>query len=232
MQTQHIIPAIIPDSLEHLRSRLLEVRDVVTRVQIDVMDGSYAPTKSWPYAGADKDAFEAIRREDQGLPYWQDFDFEIDLLVKNPENRILEWALAGAACVIVHVESTEHLEDIAKLCHERRLELALALKPTTPIEVLEPYISQALFVQVMGNSRIGYHGVTLSDSALETVKSVKERWPSLTVGVDIGVNAETLPRLCEAGATRFAAGSSVFTSTSPQNTIPYLEDIVSKYIQV
>lgn len=225
-KTQHIIPAIIPDSLEHLRSRLKDVHGIVKRVQIDVMDGSYAPSVSWPYAGVSKEAFEAVRREDPGLPYWQDFNFEIDLLVAKPETRIAEWVLAGATSVIVHVESTDALEEIAQLCQSRRIEMALAIKPSTDISVLEPYIAQALFVQVMGNERIGYHGVTLSEQALETISAIHTRWPQLTVGVDIGVSGETLPRLIKAGATRFAAGSAVFNYTSPAGAISHLESIV------
>ncbi len=229
MRLQCIVPAIIPDSLEHLRSRLKEVHGAVKRVQIDVMNGTYAPRTSWPYIGVERDAFEAVRKDDQGLPYWQDFEFEIDLLIKNPEESIQQWALAGAACLIFHVESTEKLEEIQKECFDRRLEMALALKPSTNIDVLEPYVHRALFVQVMGSDRIGYHGVSLEEGVANKIREIRKRWPHLTVGVDIGVNAETLPELCAAGATRFAAGSAVFNFGSPEGAIAHLESIVSKH---
>lgn len=230
MKTQHIIPAIIPDSYDQLQSRLREVQGIVNRVQIDVMDGTYAPTTSWPYAGAGREAFEAIRREDQGLPYWQDFDFEIDLLLKKPEERLSEWALAGAACLIFHVESTDKLEEIAHECYERRIEMALALKPSTDIELLAPFVDRALFVQVMGNDRIGYHGVSLDAKALNTIRAIKTRWPNIVVGVDIGVTAETLPKLCQAGATRFAAGSAVFNFNTPAGAISHLESVIQQHL--
>lgn len=231
MKTQHIVPAIIPDSLDQLQSRLREVLGIVPRVQIDVMDGTYAPTSSWPYAGAGREAFEAIRREDQGLPYWQDFDFEIDLLLKNPEERLVEWTLAGAACLIFHVESTDKLEDIAHECYERRVEMALAIKPSSDIELLAPYIERSLFVQVMGNDRIGYHGVSLDAKALDMIQKIKKRWPNITVGVDIGVSPETLPKLCDAGATRFAAGSAVFNFNTPAGAISHLESIITEHLK-
>jgi ribulose-phosphate 3-epimerase len=227
---QHIIPAIIPDSYDQLQSRLREVKGIVNRIQIDVMNGTYAPTSSWPYAGADREAFEAIRREDQGLPYWQDFDFEIDLLLKNPEERISEWALAGASCLIFHVESTDKLEEIAHECYERRIEMALALKPSTDIELLAPFIDRALFVQVMGNDRIGYHGVSLDAKALDTIRAIKARWPNVVVGVDIGVSAETLPKLCQAGATRFVAGSAIFNFNTPAGAISHLESVLKHHL--
>jgi ribulose-phosphate 3-epimerase len=212
MKIQHIIPAIIPDSLEQLERKLREVKGIAHRVQIDVMNGTYAPGKSWPYDGAGREAFEAIRREDSGLPYWQDFDFEIDLLLKNPEERIDEWALAGAACLVAHVESTDKLAEFIATCADKRLEVGLALKPSTDIELLASHIQDAAFVQVMGNDHIGKNGVPLDERVFDKIKEIKWRWSDVVVGVDIGVNEETLPKLMEAGATRFASGSAIFES--------------------
>ncbi len=227
MQTQHIIPAIIPDSLDHLQTQLREVRGVANRVQIDVMNGSYAETSSWPYEGAGREMFESIRREDDGLPYWQDFDFEIDLMVAQPELRLEEWTLAGAKCLIVHVESTEKLDEICTACRTRRVEFALALKPSTDVEKIAPYADRALFVQCMGNDRIGEHGVPLDTRVHETIRAIKKRWPAMTVGVDIGVNANTLPGLIHAGATRFATGSAVFATGDAAREYQQLERIAA-----
>lgn len=228
MKTQHVIPAIIPDSLEHLKSRLKDVRGVVRRVQVDVMDGTYAPPHTWPYTGTETETPEAAKTA-LALPYWQEFDFEIDLLVKHPERRIDEWALAGASTIIIHAESTERMDEIVRECRGRRIEIGIAMKPSCAIEVIEPYITQALFVQVMGSERIGYHGVGLQDEAIEKIRAIHARWPRLPVGIDIGVTLETLPVLCEAGATRFVAGSAVFGFSSPEGAYLHLEDIVSKH---
>jgi ribulose-phosphate 3-epimerase len=227
MKIQHIIPAIIPDSLEQLERKLRDIRGTAHRVQIDVMDGTYASGKSWPYDGAGREAFEAIRREDDGLPYWQDFDFEIDLLLKNPEERIDEWALAGAACLIAHVETTEKFADFIAACKDKRLEVALALKPSTEIEMLAPYVADAVFVQVMGNDLIGRNGVPLDERVFDKIKEIKWRWSEAVVGVDIGVNEETLPKLLEAGATRFASGSAIFESGDAVRAYKQLEALAS-----
>ena len=230
MKTQRIIPAIIPDSFEHLKSRLRDVRGVARRVQVDVMDGSYAPPHTWPYVGAHAEAVQEGVRGDVTLPYWQEFDFEIDLLLSEPERKIEEWALAGASTVIIHAETTDRIDDIMRDCRERRVEVGIAIKPSYDIEALAPYVGQALFVQVMGNERVGYHGVSLQDEAVEKIRALHARWPSLQVGVDIGVSQETLPTLCEAGARRFAAGSAVFGFTSPEGAYLHLEDVVSKHV--
>jgi len=227
MRIQHIIPAIIPDSLEQLERKLRLVKGITHRVQIDVMDGTYTGGKSWPYDGVDREAFEAIRREDEGLPFWQDFDFEIDLLLKEPEERIEEWSLAGASCLIVHVESTTKMKEIMETCATKRLEVGLALKPSTDIDVLEPYIKDAMFVQCMGNDLIGRNGVPLDERVYEKIRSIKKRWPDVVVGVDIGVSEDTIPRLIEAGATRFASGSAVFEGGDAERSWKKLEAIAS-----
>jgi len=227
MRIQHIIPAIIPDSLIDLERKLRDVRGIAHRVQIDVMDGTYTAGKSWPYEGANKEAFEAIRREDEGLPYWQDFDFEVDLLLKNPEERVEEWGLAGAACLIAHVESTQNLSKFVSACVDKRIEVALAIKPSSDIELLTPHIADVLFVQVMGNDLVGRQGVPLDEKALETIRSIKKKWPDLVVGVDIGVNEDTIPQLLEAGATRFAAGSAVYGMGDAARSWKNLEELAS-----
>jgi len=231
MQIQHIVPAIIPESLDHLQKRLREVRGVASRVQVDVMDGTYAPPTTWPYSVADREAFEAIRREDDGLPYWQDFDFEVDLMVREPERRVEEWALAGAKCLIIHIESTERLEDIFRDCEARHVEVALALKPATDIEALVPYAERAVFVQCMGNDRIGYHGVSLDPAVPDKIRALKVRWPQTVVGVDIGVTFTTVPSLIAAGAERFAAGSAIFGGGDAPRAYQELTALVAEHHQ-
>jgi ribulose-phosphate 3-epimerase len=228
MKVATIIPAIIPDTYDRLESSLREVLHVAHRVQIDVMDGTYTPSVSWPYSTVDREVFESIRREDQGLPYWQDFDFEIDLMVQDPERRIEEWALAGATSVIVHVESTQKLDDIFSYCGDRRIEVALALKPSTDISVLAPYIDQAIFIQCMGNDRIGYHAVKLDPSVYEKIRAIKTQWPATVVGVDIGVSETTIPALFEAGASRFASGSAIFDRHDAKDAVVRLEALVAQ----
>ncbi len=224
MYTQHIIPAIIPDSFDSLERRLRDLRGVSHRIQVDVLDGTYAPPVSWPYAGAGRGDFEAASRTDAGLPYWQDFSFEVDLMVACPEEKVGSWLLSGVACVIIHVESTTDISRTISVCRERRIEVALALKPGTAIEQLAPYVGDVSFVQCMGSRRIGYHGVELEAEAVELVRAVHARWPELVVGVDIGVRDTTLERLAAAGARRFAVGSALFSTPDPAGAFRALEE--------
>lgn len=226
MTISHIIPAIIPDSYDRLESELSLVQEVAPLVQVDIMDGSYTPKASWPYNKVDFEKFEALKREEQGFPYWEDVDIEIDLMVREPETCVEDWILAGASTLIVHVETTTKLEDIFALCTERSVAVALALKPSTDIELLAPYIDRATFVQCMGSDEIGRHSVVLDPKVYDQIRAIKARWPDTIVGVDIGVSEKTLPKLIEAGATRFAAGSAVFENGDPKERFEHLTTLV------
>jgi pentose-5-phosphate-3-epimerase len=63
-----IIPAILPRDLDDLVGHLEEVRGVARLVQIDVVDGRFAPTRTWPYE--DRASFEDILSEEQWMPLW------------------------------------------------------------------------------------------------------------------------------------------------------------------
>jgi ribulose-phosphate 3-epimerase len=207
-----VIPAIIPSDYAHLAASVARVRGVVGRVQIDIIDGKYAPQPSWPFNGKDADAYARIVNQEEGLPGWQDFDFEIDLMVQHPEAVVEEWIAAGADTLIVHIESAQDIEPIYEQTVQTGTHLALALKPNTPIEVIEPWADRIQFVQCMGNDRIGYHGVALDPLVVTKIAGIRSQFPELGIGVDIGVTFETAHQLVAAGATRLASGSTIFNA--------------------
>ena len=78
-----IIPAILPKDYEDLKNKIALVRGVAPLVQIDICDGVFVPSKTWPFStgGADDFNFHRILNEEEGMPFWEDIDFELDLLV-------------------------------------------------------------------------------------------------------------------------------------------------------
>lgn len=210
MQYQPIIPAIIPETYEQLSERLGQLRQVVRRVQVDVMDGSYTQHSCWPYVGVNAGDFVGKENQNESLPFHDTYDYEIDMLLLHPEQHLHAWSLAGAMAVIVHVETVSDIEEILRSADKYRIELGVAIKPSTDIEMLAPYAQRASFFQCMGNDFVGESGMRLKETVYEKIRAIKKRWPNVSVGVDIGVNEETLPALVAAGAERFAVGSAVF----------------------
>lgn len=223
-----IIPAVIPKSLSDLEDKVKRVVGIVPTVQIDVMDGVFVPEKSWPYTKGGPQEFRKSIENDSGLPFWDDIDYEIDLMISEPEHLIDDWMLIGARRIIVNIESTKHIRKIIdeleqKTEHDKfqflPVEFGIALGIETPNEKIEPYIHDIDFVQLMGIETIGYQGKPFDGRVLEKIIDLKERHPHLIISIDGGVSMNSAPKLFRAGADRLVSGSAVFNSDNIRETI-------------
>ncbi len=219
-----IIPAIIPKNINDLKEKLEKVRRIARFIQIDIIDGKFAPRPSWPYGEGDKESFGKIISEKEGLPFWEDFDFEADLMIENPENAIDDFIKAGFTRLIVHIESTTNLEKIISRARELGTSICLAENIQTPNEEMEKWIDKIDGVQLMGISRIGFQGEPFDDGVISKIKYLRERYPDLIISIDGGVNLESAPRLISAGANRLVAGSAIFESEDIKGTIKKLQN--------
>jgi ribulose-phosphate 3-epimerase len=210
MDKIEIIPAIMPESFEDLNKKYSRVKDFVNTVQIDVMDGEFVPSKDWPYVGGE---LEQI-----------DFDFGVDLMVSNPKDVIESWVKAGAKRVVIHIESTENIEEVF-LKIPSDIEVGIALNTTTPNEQIYPLIEKIDFVQFMGIEKIGYQGQAFDERVLEKIKDLREKYSRVIINVDGAVSLETAPRLIEAGANRLAVGSVIFGSDDVEEIIKQLSNV-------
>lgn len=215
-----IIPAIMPADFADLNEKLSLVANVVPLVQIDVMDGRFVQSSSWPYRRSD-DNFAKIVAEDEGMPYWEDLDYEIDLMVNKPEDHIDAWIAAGAKRLIVHVESTTILSEIIDRL-KGVVEIGLAIGVDTPLLALDPHIASIDFIQHMGIRKIGFQGEPFEESILERIKQLRQAHSELIMSVDGGVNFDTAPLLVEAGVNRLVSGSAIFES---ENIIEAIEEL-------
>jgi len=212
-----IIPAILPKSFTELTLGLEQVAGLVPYVQIDILDGKFTPERTWPNIGAPDPDFVKIIRAD-------------------PEEEFQRWVSAGAKRLIPHFESFKTPET-AKAFAEKfqsqyggdgsflALELGMAINIDTPIEVLEPLIEHIQFVQCMGIAKIGYQKQPFDERVLEKVKSIREKYPELTISIDGGVNLETAPKLLDAGADRLVVGSAIYETDDIANTIEEFKNL-------
>jgi len=220
-----IIPAIIPPDLEYISEKLSLVKGIARTVQIDFVDGLYAPPKTWPFNEGQRREFEEIVRGDKQMPYSEDFVFEFDLLLKGPENFIDEFACLGPRGMVVHIESTGNLSQCIRKVREKDIFLGLAIKPSTSLDILYKWIDQADFVQFMGNDRIGYNGVTLDEGVLDKIREVRAKYPEVYLAIDIGVNTETASRIINAGINKLISGSTIFGSRNIEETMEKLSGV-------
>lgn len=220
-----IIPAIIPESFEHLSEQLSMVRDVAPLVQIDIVDGFFAPVTTWPYTNKNDLDFKKIIGQEEGMPFWQDFNFEMDLMIQNPEKTIDDWLNIGAINLIIHIESTNEIEKIIEKIKDSNIAVGISLSPSTSNEKIYSLIEKINFVQFMGNDKIGYHGVELDERVYEKIKDLRNKYPNLPIAIDIGVNRETIPLLVEAGANKLISGSAIFDADNIEEAFEELKNL-------
>lgn len=216
-----VIPAIIPEDFEYLRNTLAMLKGKAKRVQIDVTDGIYTPNKSWPYKfGKDLD-FEKIISQEVGMPFWEDFNFDIDLMISNPEEEYKKWIDAGASCLIFHLESLkgDKLEFIKKVKEENFINVAIAIQTKTLNEEIEPFLEIVDFVQFMGIEKIGYQGQEFAEEVLEKISDLRKLKPEIDIAVDGSVNFDTCDDLKKAGANLLVSGSAILKSEDIEESI-------------
>lgn len=205
-----IVPAVIPTSLAHLRETAELVRGFARALQIDVVDGKFVPHVSWPYGGGEMHGEPAAVAE-----FASALEIEMDLMLAEPEASLDAWAAAGAARIVVHIESVRDMD--AVIAHRRThgYRLGLALNNDTPLSVIEPHLSSVDFVECMGIAAIGAQGAPFDERVIGRIAELARAHPGLEISVDGSVNETTLPRLAAAGATRFVAGSAIFKADAP-----------------
>lgn len=236
-----VIPAIIPESFEDLKEKMLQVKGIVPVVQIDVCDGNFVPSKCWPYVN-DGGEFQNILTESEGFPFWQDMDFEADLMIENPENGGAEdFIKAGAKRIILHIESSEHIMDFIKKLREEygypndsavTVEIGIGININTPNGVLDEFFkidefgrTLADFVQFMGIEKIGYQRQEFDPEVLTKIRDLRRKYPDMIIGIDGGVNFENAHDLVEAGVNKLISGSALYGSENIKEAIEEMREI-------
>ena len=237
-----VLPAIIPESYEDLSCKMSAVKGIVKLVQIDICDGRFVPSESWPYVGDDENHFEKmIDEEQEGFPFWESMDFEADLMIKVTQEEVEKWIKAGAKAIVLHIESSPKILDIIKEIRKTygyrgdsvaNVEIGIALNVNTPNEVLDEFLNKdaqgrrlADFVQFMGIDKIGYQGQEFDEEVINKIKDLRKKYQDITISVDGGVNFNTYKKLIKAGANKLISGSAIYESENIKEAVEEMKKI-------
>lgn len=189
-------------------------------LHIDVMDGHFVPNIT---LGAP--LIKCLRK-------CSDLVFDVHLMISNPYKYIPDFIKAGADVVCFHVESDSDTEKTIDLIRESGKIAALAVKPGTEIEAVYPYLEKLGMVLVM-TVEPGFGGQSFMADMMPKIvklrKECKRRNLSLDIQVDGGVSLSTVETVAEAGANVLVAGSAIFGSEDPKETITLLREKAAKY---
>lgn len=201
-----ILPGIIAETRDELAQQLDSVRGHAPWAQVDVMDGIFAPRKSWPYSAGEISDLAKLKGS---------LKVEVHLMISKPETVLSEWIASGADRILVHVESTEELGLIGETLKNSGVEWGIVLNYETPLEVFDQIQGECDLVQLMAIKEIGYHGKPFEPSVIPKVAALRVKYPELTISVDGGVTIENALRLKEVGVSGVVVGGALFNAEDP-----------------
>jgi len=219
-----IIPAILPKNFKEVEEKIELLNGLTKKVQVDICDGKFVPTITWPYWKEDEN-FQAILKEERGMPEWEKFDYEFDLMIKDPSaDDARKWLSAGAERIILHIESSADLDPVIGVL-DGLVQIGIAINTTTDISKLNKYIERIQYIQIMGIRKAGFQRQKFELATIDKVKEVKKAFPDLPIQIDGGVTLDIAQLLKEAGADRVVSGSAIFDSIDIVDTLEQFKRI-------
>jgi ribulose-phosphate 3-epimerase len=207
MRDVRVGPSILSADFARLGDQVELVMDAGARViHVDVMDGHFVPPITiGPLI------VEALR----DLVHDRGGVLDVHLMVDRPEQRVEEFAAAGADTLIVHWEATPHVHYALKAVREAGLRAGLAINPATPPEAIVSLVDafdQLLCMTV----NPGWGGQPYIETSTAKVVRLRELLgPDKPIEVDGGIDPATAGPAAAAGATLLVAGSSIFGTADP-----------------
>jgi len=170
-----IIPALLPKNSEELKKSLSELPLEVRFVHLDVLE---------------TDIWASIDRE-----------FEVHLMVKEPEKIIARWIERGARRVIVHESSPEILK------YRNKVEIGLEIEMREFLAKELEQVPSVDFIHIMSIDEIGEQGHPFDPKVFDRIRKVREKFPQVPISVDGGINTANYQALQSSGVDRLVVGS-------------------------
>jgi len=183
-------------------------------IHFDVMDGVFVPNISFGFP-----IIEHVKKIAEK-------PLDVHLMITEPDRYVVPFINAGASILTVHYEACKNLSDTVRQIKEQGIKAGVSLNPDTPVNVLEDIITEPDIVLLMSVNP-GFGEQAFIESTYKKVRELRiliDKYnPECLIEVDGGVNYETGKKLFEAGANILAAGSFIFKSENPAETIGKLK---------
>lgn len=212
-----VAPSILSADFANLQRDIEMLNNSVADwIHVDIMDGVFVPNISVGFT-----ILETIRKNTSKT-------LDVHLMIIEPERYISRFKTAGSTNLIVHFEACTHLKRTIDAIKQEGMGVGVALNPHTIGNNLEDIIQdidQVLIMSVnpgFGGQKFIEHTYRKIENMSELVKSTGSK---ARIEVDGGVNLSNAQKLIEVGSNILVAGSSVFGSENPTETISALKNI-------
>ncbi|WP_131537184.1 ribulose-phosphate 3-epimerase [Pedobacter nototheniae] len=185
---------------------------------VDVMDGVFVPNISFGFP-----IMAAVKK-------YATKPLDVHLMIVEPDKYIEDFAKAGADRITVHYEACTHLHRTIQAIKAAGCKAGVALNPHTPVVLLQDIIADLDLVLIMSVNP-GFGGQKFISNTYKKIRDLKALIQgvneNLIIEVDGGVGLQNLGMLIEAGANAFVAGSAIFVTDNPTETISKMKAVNS-----
>jgi ribulose-phosphate 3-epimerase len=203
MKSPHIAPSMLAAPAASLGDALQAVTHAGADViHWDIMDGHFVPNLTFgPH----------IVKACRGL---SKLEFDVHLMVTNPENWIEAFVDAGADCLDIHVELCERVVPLLQEIKSKECRAGLVINPQTNIETITDTMLAMIDRVIVMSVQPGFGGQSFID-VTDKIKTLAQRcqpYPHIDIMVDGGINLETAPKVLAAGAKTLVVGYGLFSA--------------------
>ena len=183
---------------------------------IDVMDGVFVPNISFgmPIIKSIKETANKV--------------LDVHLMIVDPDRYITKFKELGSDILTVHVEACNHLHRTIHAIKQEGMKAGVALNPHTPVSSISDVLNDLDLVCIMSVNP-GFGGQSFIENTynkVEQLRDLKNKTNNnFLIEIDGGVNLQNAPKLLSSGADVLVAGSFVFKSENPTQTISELKSI-------
>lgn len=235
-----IIPGILETSFKEIESSVQSVSEYVDTVHIDICDGQFVPSKTWPYSGMvtgriDQDyQIRGLVTENEGLPEWEKLDYQFDLMIKDPWHTMETWGRIGAGAVVLHYAAFPSVEKFVETFEQAQgflMDVGLAATYDEYIkykpEIFEIFQKGIIkFFQCMTIKQIGVQGQPFDDRWMTEIVDIRKQYPNLIIQADGGVSEKKITLLQDADVDQVIIGSGIFAEGNAGENVEFFNDIV------
>ena len=185
---------------------------------LDIMDGVFVPNIT--FGTPILEIFNSLSKK----------HLDMHLMIINPEKYIEKFAGLGADTITIHYEACNDLEKIIGDIKKLGVKAGVAINPDTDVSLLDHLLKEIDLVCLMSVFP-GFSGQKFIPETFPRLKELKsminEKNTNTLIQIDGGVSLNNAQELISLGADVLVAGSFVFKSDSPKETIEKLHSAIN-----